>query len=313
MGAARAPYVLVSALLTVLYIAIPNTRVRLRPALIGGVAAGMVWAAVGRYFSEFVLYSARLTLVYAGFAIMIAALLWTYFGWTILLLGARLSFYAQNPGYLREGLSEPRLSGADIERLALGIMYLIAERARDHRPPWGVSELAMRLEYPDVALARICRGLAAAGYLAAAAMARCNWRATRGRFARSKWCSARACRAAANVRLAEHARAGRSVLRAARSHPGAAVCFHDAARTHRGTALRPQEPALRRQALRYSPAMVMASISTEPVRMAPWVSTSVPTARMPRNMSRRLLAIVTSCTGNAIAPPSTQKPLAPRE
>jgi membrane protein len=162
------PYVLVSLLLTVLYMAIPNTRVRLRPALIGGVTAGVIWAAVGRYFSEFVLYSARLTLVYAGFAIMIAALLWVYFGWTILLLGARLSFYAQNPGYLREGLAEPRLSGADVERLMLAVMYLIAERARDRGPPWTVSELAARLEYPDVAVARICRGLAAAGYLATA-------------------------------------------------------------------------------------------------------------------------------------------------
>jgi len=164
-----APYLLVSVLLTVLYIAIPNTRVRLRPALIGGVTAGVLWAAVGRYFSEFVLYSARLTLVYAGFAIMIAALLWTYFGWTILLLGARLSFYAQNPGYLREGLTEPRLSAANVERLALGIMYLVATRARDRSPPWNVSELATRLEYPDVAVARISRGLAAAGYLATAA------------------------------------------------------------------------------------------------------------------------------------------------
>jgi membrane protein len=164
-----APYVLVSVLLTVLYIAIPNTRVRLRPALIGGVTAGILWAAVGRYFSEFVLFSARLTLVYAGFAIMIAALLWTYFGWTILLLGARLSFYAQNPGYLREGLAEPRLSAANVERLALAIMYLVAERSRDRGPPWCVSELAIRLEYPDVAVARISRGLMPAGFLATAA------------------------------------------------------------------------------------------------------------------------------------------------
>jgi len=163
-----APYALVSVLLTGLYIAIPNTRVRLRPALIGGVTAGILWAAVGAYFSEFVLYSARLTLVYAGFAIMIAALLWTYFGWTILLLGARLSFYAQNPGYLREGLTEPRLSGADVERLALAIMYLIAERARDGGPPWTVAELAIRLDYPDLAVARICRGLTAAGHLTTA-------------------------------------------------------------------------------------------------------------------------------------------------
>ncbi len=160
-----APYVLVSLLLTVLYVAIPNTRVRLRPALIGGVAAGILWAAVGRYFTVFVLYSARLTLVYAGFAITIAALLWTYFGWMILLLGALLSFYAQNPGYLREGLDEPRLSAELLERLALGIMVLIAEGARDGRPPVTTAALAMRLESPGFAVARLCDGLLAAGFL----------------------------------------------------------------------------------------------------------------------------------------------------
>ena len=169
---------LVSALLTVLYVAIPNTRVRLRPALIGGIAAGILWAAVGRFFTLFVLYSARLTLVYAGFAIMIAALLWTYFGWTILLLGAQVSFYAQNPGYLREGLSEPRLSGADVERLALGIMYLVAERARDTGRPGafragpapGISGRCHRAHLPRAGR----RGL-----LLTAPDARCNWRATR--------------------------------------------------------------------------------------------------------------------------------------
>lgn len=163
-----APYVLVSLLLTVLYIAIPNTRVRLRPAVIGGVAAGILWAAVGRYFTVFVLYSARLTLVYAGFAITIATLLWTYFGWTVLLLGALLSFYAQNPAYMREGLDEPRLSLAMLERLALGIMYLIAERTRDGRSPCTASGLAMDLQYPAVAVARTCAGLVSAGYLVSA-------------------------------------------------------------------------------------------------------------------------------------------------
>jgi membrane protein len=163
-----APYVLVSILLTTLYFVLPNTRVRLGPALIGGITAGILWAAVGRLFTVFVLYSARLTLVYAGFAISIAALLWTYFGWTILLLGALLSFYAQNPAYMREGLREPRLSIDMVERLALGIMYLIAERARDGRAGCTASALALRLEYPAIAVARICAGLLAAGYLVTA-------------------------------------------------------------------------------------------------------------------------------------------------
>jgi membrane protein len=160
-----APYLLVCLLMTVLYVVIPNTRVRLRPALYGGIAAGILWAAVGRLFTLFVLYSARLTLVYAGFAIMIAALLWTYFGWTILLLGAQVSFYAQNPGYLSGGLREPRLSSVEVERLALGIMYLIAERARERGAPHTISSLSLRLEFPGSAVTRVAANLAAAGFL----------------------------------------------------------------------------------------------------------------------------------------------------
>jgi membrane protein len=162
-----APYVLVSVLLTTLYMVIPNTSVRLRPALIGGVAAGILWEAIGRFFTLFVLYSVRLTVVYAGFAIMIAALVWTYFGWTILLLGAQVSFYAQNPAYLRSGLREPRLSSVDLERLALGIMYLIAVRARYGGTRDTIASLALRLDFPGIAVARVCAGLEAAGYIVA--------------------------------------------------------------------------------------------------------------------------------------------------
>jgi membrane protein len=93
--------VIASGLLTVIYMVVPNTQVRFGPALAGGIAAGILWAAIGRFFTLFVLYSSRLTVVYAGFAIIIATLVWTYFNWIILLIGAQVSFYAQNPSYLR--------------------------------------------------------------------------------------------------------------------------------------------------------------------------------------------------------------------
>src|SRR5580698_50264 len=130
LGLSAAPYAIASALLTVIYMVVPNTRVRFLPALAGGIAGGILWAATGRFFTLFVLYSSRLTVVYAGFAIIIATLVWTYFNWIILLIGAQVSFYAQNPGYLRVGLREPRLSCADTERLALGVMFLTGERYR---------------------------------------------------------------------------------------------------------------------------------------------------------------------------------------
>ena len=164
-----APYVIASGLLTLIYMVVPNTQVRFAPALAGGISAGILWAAIGRFFTLFVLYSSRLTVVYAGFAIIIATLVWTYFNWIILLVGAQVSFYAQNPGYLRIGLHEPRLSCSDTERLALGIMYLIAERYRTGGERITIAVLASRLGYPGIAVARMCATLEAAGFVAAAA------------------------------------------------------------------------------------------------------------------------------------------------
>ncbi len=168
LGLTLAPYVTVSALLTVLYLVIPNTHVRLRPALAGGITAGVLWAAIGRVFTLFVLYSSRLMVVYAGFAIIIAALIWTYLGWIVLLLGAQVSFYAQNPTYLRLGLRELRPSCADTERLALSVMYLIGERYLDGGPRLGIPALALRLDCPGIVVARLCAALEADGFLISA-------------------------------------------------------------------------------------------------------------------------------------------------
>ena len=104
------PYFMVTAIFTAVYKFVPNTRVKWQSALVGGVCAGILWAAVGNIFTALVVASTRLTIVYAGFAIIVAALLWTYFGWLILLVGAQLSFYVQHPNYLRLGLTELRLT-----------------------------------------------------------------------------------------------------------------------------------------------------------------------------------------------------------
>ncbi len=54
--------------------------------------------------------------MYAGFAAVIAVFVWTYVGWLILLAGAQLAFYLQNPNYLRLGHAQLRLSGSEQER-----------------------------------------------------------------------------------------------------------------------------------------------------------------------------------------------------
>jgi membrane protein len=158
-GIKLAPYVMVSAFFLALYMMIPNTRVRWRPALIGALVGGVLWAAVGRMFTALVVYSTRLTIVYAGFAFVVAALLWTYFGWLILLAGAQLSFYVQNPTYLRLGLQQLRLSSLELEQLALKLMYFVGRTHVTGGRRWTVNRLANELGLPGIAVAQMAAAL----------------------------------------------------------------------------------------------------------------------------------------------------------
>jgi membrane protein len=164
-GIILAPYVMVTAFFTALYMMIPNTRVRFRAALIGAVVGGVLWAAIGKMFTAFVVYSTRLTIVYAGFAFFVAALLWTYFGWVILLAGAQLSFYVQNPAYLPLGLQQLRLSGEELEQLALKLMYFVGRTHVSGGRRWRVNRLADELGLPGIAVAQMAATLERAGLL----------------------------------------------------------------------------------------------------------------------------------------------------
>src|SRR5512145_1974713 len=92
-----APYVLVIGLFMFVYSYMPNTRVELKAAFIGALFAGAVWAAVGALFARIVIYSTKTMAVYAGFAVVLLFLIWVYVSWLILLLGAQLAFYVQQP------------------------------------------------------------------------------------------------------------------------------------------------------------------------------------------------------------------------
>ena len=163
MTVQAAPLVMVTAIFTAVYMFVPNTKVKWKSAVIGGVTAGILWAVVGKLFTAFVVYTTRLSVVYAGFAIIVAALLWTYFGWLILLIGAQLSFYVQNRNYLRLGLTELRLSAVQREQLTLRVMYLIARSYHDGKNRWTVDGLSHELGMPGIALSRIVNALETSG------------------------------------------------------------------------------------------------------------------------------------------------------
>ncbi len=161
------PYVLVVGVFTFMYAFIPNTRVELRAAAIGGVVAGVLWSASGELFTAVVVHSSRTMAIYAGFAIVIVGLMWLYLSWLILLLGVQLAFYVQHPQLLRPGQAEVSLTSGLKERLALSLMYLVARDFRTAGPTWTLQRLADALDVPGTALGPVVACLERRGLLVA--------------------------------------------------------------------------------------------------------------------------------------------------
>jgi membrane protein len=160
------PYVLVGGVFSFLYAFVPNTNVRVRSALAGGLLAGVSWAAIGKLFAQFVAGATRTDAIYSGFAIVIVAMLWLYVSWLILLLGAQFTFYHQNPDYLGLGRRVSAASNELRERLALSVMLLVATDFDQPGHGWREPSLAAKIGVPRHQLEPIVGALRDADLLA---------------------------------------------------------------------------------------------------------------------------------------------------
>lgn len=160
-----APFLLITAVFTFLYLFVPNTRVSFKAAGIGGVFAGVLWAGLGAFFANFIAYTTTKQVIYSSFAVAISALIWLYLSWLVLLIGAQLAFYLQRSEFLRIGRREPRLSNSMRERLALNIMYLVGRAFRDPSRRVTFDTMSEQLKMPAIALTPVVNHLEEAGLL----------------------------------------------------------------------------------------------------------------------------------------------------
>jgi len=146
------PYLLVISVFTFMYSFMPNTKVRLVPAVIGAIASGIMWQSAGLLFATFVASSSQTTIIYSGFAILVFFLIWLYVAWMILLIGSSISFYVQNPRYTR-GLGRVRdLANRGREEAALAIMFLVGRAHREGNKRPSADDLARQLVVPSESL-----------------------------------------------------------------------------------------------------------------------------------------------------------------
>lgn len=110
-----------------LYRTVPNRRVRLLDAAVGGVLAGLAFEAMKAGFTQFVIRFGSYKLVYGAFASVPVFLLWIYLSWIVVLAGAVVT--ASLP-YLRAGSWRPDRRPGDHFVQAVQLLGALREARR---------------------------------------------------------------------------------------------------------------------------------------------------------------------------------------
>jgi membrane protein len=142
------PFIFVIIVFTVLYIIIPNTKVHIKSALTGGLAAGIAWHATSWVFHLAVASSTRYAAIYSSLAVLVIFMIWLYLNWLIVLVGAELTFCHQNLKFLTLRTEVFNLSTKLKEKLSLIIMYLIGYNYFNDLGMWTLESLTERLGLP---------------------------------------------------------------------------------------------------------------------------------------------------------------------
>ncbi len=121
------PYLLLSVAFTVLYIFMPNTKVKLKSAAIPGIIAGVSMQLFQSIYINSQIWISNYNAIYGSFAIIPFFLLWLQASWIICLVGAELSYTRQNSeDFFVDIPSEP--SFASKTEASWKIITLINER-----------------------------------------------------------------------------------------------------------------------------------------------------------------------------------------
>ncbi len=159
------PYLLLTGAFAFIYVFMPNTTVKPVPALIGGAVTALMWKVLGVAFAAIVTGSASYSAIYSAFATLIFFMIWLYAGWLVLLIGACISYYVQNPSNVLISRDTLMMSNEMRERLALSIVGRVGLGFYTDARNWTVEELAEAMKLPIRVIQRSVGILKAQGIL----------------------------------------------------------------------------------------------------------------------------------------------------
>jgi membrane protein len=147
------PYLITWMILTLIFIIMPNARVKFMPALVSGIITGTVLQVLGWLYLDLQFGITKLSAIYGGLAAIPLFIILLQTSWLVILLGAELSFANQNISRYEFESGALNISHFQKRALVLMIMHMIIRNFNIGEKPVSAEQISKSLKIP-VRLAR---------------------------------------------------------------------------------------------------------------------------------------------------------------
>ena len=159
------PYVIVWILFTMVYLVMPNTRVKFSSGLTAGIIAGTGYQVFQWLYISLQVGAARYNAIYGSFAALPLFLVWLQISWTIVLFGAEISFAKQHARDHEFEADTDQASPGLRKLIALQIVRLVVHKFIEGESPLSADAIAGGAERPSRLTARVLGELVEGGIL----------------------------------------------------------------------------------------------------------------------------------------------------
>ncbi|HLW07604.1 MAG TPA: YihY/virulence factor BrkB family protein, partial [Marinilabiliaceae bacterium] len=154
-----APIIMTWTVFTLMFLVMPNTKVKAGPAIFGGIFAGTFFLLLQFVYITFQVGVSKYNAIYGSFAAIPLFLVWMRSSWLIVLLGAELSYAAQYEKSYEFEVETKNMSYYYRRLVSLMLVKLSVDRFKTALPAPTSSEFSLSLKLPSRMVSELLRRL----------------------------------------------------------------------------------------------------------------------------------------------------------
>lgn len=158
-------WLLVCLFFVILYVLMPNTKVKFKSAVIPGIMAGIGYQSLQWIFITGQMYVAKYNAIYGSFSFLPLMLIWLQLVYMVMFAGAVICYSSQNIFLYSFKDAITNMAPSYYTRLTIAVSSVVVQRFVDGRGATTVNDIAVNYNMPPQLVTALCRRMVKAGVL----------------------------------------------------------------------------------------------------------------------------------------------------